>query len=520
MNNKKPINQSFILASVFFTGMAVLIIEILATRILAPYFGNSIYTFSSVISIVLLALSLGYYIGGRLSDWNLSLILFYIFIFISGFSVIVLHSLIILLLPKISYQLDMITGPLIMSLLLFFLPALLLGLLSPYAIRLLQTNESATHQGKIIGRVFFVSTIGSIIGSLSTGFILIPNFSIDSIVNFVAYGLIVLSTFGLTLADSKNLKWLILAVIFIICHQLISLFYLKPNRNVIHFHQGIYENISVLDKPINGKTMRLLLQDKNPSSGLYLEDESMAFDYTKYYELFKLFTPKTQRFLSIGGGAYSVPKELIEVYPSIKIDTVEIEPSLLPIAKTYFQLPESQQHNNYVQDGRRFIYETQNSYDVIFSDVYRSFAAIPMHFVTQEFFKLVYERLQPQGVFIANVFGSTQDKALILSFYKTIQSVFPQTYLFATVSSNHTGLQNFIFIGHKQNNRMDLNQAKKIDFIHEELNLIVNKELQIDDAELEQAKLFTDFYAPTEYLATKTISQYKKLFEQGIVKDL
>ncbi len=520
MSVKQLINQAFVLVSVFLTGMAVLIIEILATRILAPYFGNTLYTFSSIISIILLALSLGYYLGGRLSDWKLTPSIFYNIILLSGFSVIGLHILTIKILPDISYKLDMLTGPLYASLLLFFIPAFILGLLSPYAIRLLQTTQIEAKQGQNIGNVFFCSTLGSIIGSLSTGFVLIPNFAIDNIIIFVSYSLLILSAIGLCFSNIKNTKWLVIILLFIISHYFLTSIFLNQKHDVVYHHQGLYENISVIDREVNGKTLRLLLQDKNPNSGMYLDDASMGFDYTKYYELFKLFTPLANRFLSIGGGAYSVPKEIIETYPSIKIDTVEIEPHLFHIAKIYFQLPESQQHNNYIQDGRRFLFETTQTYDVIFSDVYRSFAAIPTHFVTQEFFKLALHRLNQNGVFIANVFGSLKDKALILSLQKTMQLTFPQTYMIATVSPNHSGLQNFIFIGHNNHKRIDLNKAKHIDFIHSELKLIAKKEFFMNKEELEQAKLFTDFYAPTEYLATHSIRQYQALLEQGVINDL
>jgi len=126
-----------LLLSVTLTGMAVLIIEIAATRMLAPFFGNSIFTFSSVIGIVLAALSLGYYLGGRLADRRPSEAWFFSLIVVSGFSVLLLQVLNAVVLPAIAYQLSMVRGPLLVSLLMFFVPALFLAMLSPYAITLL-----------------------------------------------------------------------------------------------------------------------------------------------------------------------------------------------------------------------------------------------------------------------------------------------------------------------------------------------------------------------------------------------
>src|SRR5215472_751345 len=129
-----------LLLSVTLAGMAVLIIGITAVRMLAPFFGNSIFTISSVIGIILAALGLGYYLGGSLADRRPSAVWFFSLIVIAGFSVLLLQLLNTVLLPGIAYKLSLINGPLIVSLLLFFLPAMLLAMLSPFAIALLHAR--------------------------------------------------------------------------------------------------------------------------------------------------------------------------------------------------------------------------------------------------------------------------------------------------------------------------------------------------------------------------------------------
>ena len=164
-----------LLVSVTLTGAAVLIVEIAATRILAPYFGNSIFTISSVIGIVLAALSLGYYLGGGLADRKPSITLFFSLIVIGGLAVLLLQLLNAAVLPGIAYALSLIKGPLIVSLIMFFLPAMLLAMLPPFAIKLLHSSDANRGVGNASGLVFFWSTVGSIAGSLSTGFVLIPH---------------------------------------------------------------------------------------------------------------------------------------------------------------------------------------------------------------------------------------------------------------------------------------------------------------------------------------------------------
>ena len=508
-------NRYMILVSVFLTGMAILIIEILATRILAPYFGNSIYTFTSVISVILLALGIGYYFGGRLSDWKLSAVLFYQIILVSGFTVLLLQFLVVAVAPWLSYQFNMIHGPLVVSLVLFFIPAFLLAFLSPYAIRLLQIIDP-NHPGNDVGVVFFWSTLGSIIGSISTGFLFVPLYPIDTILMFVGYGLLILSCLGLLVNNTKHIKWVIVIILLIIAHYFISLTFDENKSDIVYEQQGLYELITVKDVVVNQRPVRLLLQDANTNSGMYLDDKSMLIDYTKYYELYKLFKPDTKQFLAIGGGAYSVPKDILDTTRDIIIDSVEIEPGLFDIALGYFSLPKSSRHTNHVMDGRRYLYETDKQYDAIFSDVYRSFAAVPMHFVTNEFFQLVYSKLTNNGVFIANIFGSSkpgQDNN-ILSIVKTIQNVFPQVYVFAVSDPTAEMLQNFIVVGHKQSEAVDLAQAGQIAFNFSDLNTIQNKLYRLDKEHIRQAKLYTDLYAPTEYLAADIIRQYQELVSQ------
>ena len=137
-----------LLASVFITGAAVLIVEITATRILSPYFGNTIYTVSSVIGVVLAALSIGYYVGGIMSDKYPSLKIFFAIIVVSGFTVLLLRLLIYFSLPFLANNFSLISGPLISSLFLFFLPSFLLGTLSPYAIKLQQKSLEKEGVGK------------------------------------------------------------------------------------------------------------------------------------------------------------------------------------------------------------------------------------------------------------------------------------------------------------------------------------------------------------------------------------
>ncbi len=362
-----------LLLSVTLAGMAVLIIEITAIRMLAPFFGNSIFTISSVIGIILAALGLGYYLGGLLADRRPSAVWFFSLIVIAGFSVLLLQFLNAVLLPGIAYKLSLINGPLIVSFLMFFLPALFLATLSPYAITLLHAREADRGVGNASGLVFFWSTLGSIAGSLGTGFLLIPHWGIGNIIVGVGLGLVLLGAVGLLLTRKLPTALpLGLALLGLISGAALRQIAVADDRSAVFAADGLYERIVIRDIPHRNRTARILLQDRNVSGGLYLDDGSMAFDYTKYFDLYRLFTPELKTALAIGGGAYSVPRSILHDSPRALVDVAEIDPSLHSLAMRHFALPDDARLRNHVIDGRRFLHDTAERYDLVFSDAYRS----------------------------------------------------------------------------------------------------------------------------------------------------
>jgi spermidine synthase len=490
-----------LLLSVTLTGMAVLVVEITAIRMLAPYFGNSIFTISSVIGIILAALGLGYYLGGSLADRRPSAAWFFSLIVIAGFSVLLLQLLNAVVLPGMGYKLSLINGPLIVSFLMFFLPALFLAMLSPFAIALLHARDAGKGVGNASGLVFFWSTLGSIAGSLGTGFVLIPHWGIGNIVAGTGAGLVLLGGAGL-LATRKVPKILPVGVVLLGLISGIALGRagLADGRGVVFAADGVYEKIVIRDMPIRGRTARVLLQDLGVSGGLYLDDGAMAFDYTRYFDLYRLFTPELNTALAIGGGAYTVPRSILRDSPRAIVDVAEIDPSLHALALRYFDLPDDARLRNHVTDGRRFLHDTQQRYDLIFSDAYRSFISAPPQFATLEFFRLARSRLKGDGVLIANFYGSLapDTRATIYSVLRTMRAAFPQVYVIATVNPASEELQNFIFVGHNASTpdrRAGLGKAAALEW-------------RAAEALLDSYPVLTDDFAPLEYYAANTIRRY------------
>ncbi len=503
-----------LLLSVTLAGMAVLIIEITATRMLAPFFGNSIFTISSVIGIVLAALGLGYYFGGWLADRKPSEAWFFSLIVIAGFSVLLLQFFNAMLLPGIAYRLSLVNGPLVVSMMMFFLPAMFLAMLSPFAIRLMHARDASRGVGNASGLVFFWSTLGSLAGSLSTGFLLIPQWGIGNIIVGVGSGLVLLGGVGLLIC--RKVPKIVpagLAVLGLLFGIALRQIETADDRGVVFAVDGLYERIVIRDIPHRGRNARILLQDHNVSGGLYLDDGSMAFDYTKYFDLYRLFTPELTSALAIGGGAYTVPRSILHDSPRAIVDVAEIDPSLHSLAVRYFALPDDARLRNHVIDGRRFLHDTAERYDLVFADAYRSFMSVPLQFTTQEFFRLARSKLRENGVLIANYYGSlgADSRSLIYSVLRTMRSVFPQVYVIATVDPGSEELQNFIFIGHNSSNpdkRTDLRQAAAVEFAYPMLRGVAALELRPADALLNSHALLTDDFAPVEHYAANAIRRY------------
>lgn len=503
-----------LLLSVTLAGMAVLIIEVTAMRMLAPYFGNSIFTISSVIGIILAALGVGYYLGGSLADHRPSASWFFSLIVVAGFSVLLLQFFNAVLLPAIAYKLSMINGPLIVSLLMFFLPALFLAMLSPFAITLLHAREPGRGVGNASGLVFFWSTLGSIAGSLGAGFLLIPHWGIGSIVVAVGSGLVLLGGVGLLLTRKMPAVLPVgLAFLGLVSGAALRDVAVADGPDVVHAADGLYERIVIRDIPHRDRTMRILLQDSNVSGGVFLDDGEMAFDYTRYFELYRLFTPELKTALAIGGGAYNVPSAILRQSPRAIVDVAEIDPSLRSLAIRHFALPEDPRLRNHVIDGRRFLHDTAERYDLVFSDAYRSFISAPPQFVTLEFFRLAKSRLSENGVLIANFYGSLapDTRATLYSVLRTMRAAFPQVYILATAGPSSEELQNFIFVGHNTSNpaqRIDLRKAATVEFAYPMLKSIAALELRVADALLDSHAVLTDDYAPVEYYAASAIRRY------------
>lgn len=438
-------------AVIFLTGGCVLVLEILATRVLSPYYGTTIFTVSSVIGIVLAALSAGYYLGGRLADRLPRENIFFSLILLSGLSVLILQILNLTILPAFGHVFSMIAGPPVFSLLLFFLPSLLLGTLSPYAVALQHRRLPQAGIGQISGSVFFWGTLGSLLGTFLTGFYLIPSFGLKNIITGVAIALIGLGILGLSnmLLSKKNSPLFFFLAIFIF----VSLWTFRQplvNNNVVHYQDGLYERITIADIEYQGKPARILFQDAAAESGIFLDSGQTAFVYNYFYRLHRLTKPNVARALFIGGGAMTIPRLLLEQFPSAVAEVAEIEPALFDIAHRYFGVKPDPRLREVLEDGRRHLRNTNDRYDLIYLDAFHGWN-VPSHLTTEEFLTLARSKLTDQGALVANLIGNLDESkpTYLKSQLATWQKVFPQSIFIAVEDPNSNQVQNIAAAGFK-----------------------------------------------------------------------
>lgn len=495
----KKLSSLHILVAI--TGGCVLVLEVVASRILAPYFGNTTYTFSGIISIILLGLSLGYYWGGQIADRFPYKKIFFLIILISGVFTIFIQIVNFLFIAKIALLFHLTTGPIILSVILFFTPAIFLGMLSPYAIKLQTANKGNLQLGQNVGTLFFFSTLGSIIGSLSTSFILIPHFGVNHIIIGTGSVLIIIGLIGCLgeIKPKRNSIGLILLLLFyiLISHQVSSV---NSKVKPIYVSDGMYEQIMIYDGKYQEQPARFLSLDGANSSAVYKNSSDLAYEYTQYFEAYKYFIPTLNTALVLGSGGYSIPKAIIEENETVTVDVVDIEPRLKEIASKYFNYKDNSRIITHTGDGRRFLTTSNKKYDLIFIDAFSSHASIPSHLVTREFFDLTRKHLTNNGVVIMNIIGNPDYERtnLLNSIVKTSLKIFPNSYSIKS-TLKHNIIQNNIIFMYNGNDKIDFN-GENLNFRYKTVQEVKKNQFKLSDEILKKALVLEDNYAPVDYL--------------------
>lgn len=470
----------FLASIAFSSGAIVMALEIAGSRITTPVFGSSTTTWGILIGIVLTGLTVGYFLGGRISDSKPS--------FEKLCSIVFSTGLFILFIPFISQPLieffientsTTSSATFFSTLVIFGLPAILLGFVSPYAIKLAATTLHKI--GTTTGNIYSVSTLGSIFGTFLTIFILIPFFEIQNLIFAFGFTLMAISIIGL----GKIPKIITVALILVVIANSGTL----NIDNSFGFDSEIlvetetpYSSLIVTEK----NNFRTIYIDGAIHSSMNLEDPyELTLSYTKSFHLANLINPEIEQVLFIGGGGFSGPKSFFQNYDQIKIDVSEIDPVVIDVAKNYFFVPEDKRFSIINEDSRVHITKTKNQYDAIILDAYKGYN-IPFHLMTEEFYQIVDKKMSKDGIVISNFVGALEgeNSKLFQATYKTMSRVFPEVYVFPSNVNSVEYRQNITLLGLK---------GESI----EKFENIFKNDLKCNVPELDCEKFFKNFYSKT-----------------------
>lgn len=415
-------------------------LEMAGSRVLATHFGSSIYVWGSIIGIFLAALSGGYFVGGLAADRKPSFFLLNVLVLVAGCWLLVLPLYANYVCRVIrSLSLGARLEPLLATTLLFGGPSILMGMVSPFAVRL--AASAIDRIGNTAGRLYAISTVGSIVGTLVTAFWLIPIIGVNTILKSLGLTLIVVAIIGLP-RSRATLVAAAIAVIIAIPALLVRsapFISLRPDQHVRFEGDSAYHHVMVVDDERLG--WRVLRFNNHIQSIVDQKPPYQSNSYTNSFELARIFKPKLTRVLFIGGGGAIGPRNFLEQDKDVKVDIVEIDPLVVNVSRDYFHLQADSRLNIYVEDGRRFVRRTPEKYDVVILDAFTEGGQIPFHLATQEFMREIRNVLTPDGLFLSNINSALDGpKSHILrAEYKTATSVFPSVYLFPKPFENEIG---------------------------------------------------------------------------------
>jgi spermidine synthase len=520
MNDRWPSHfttKTYLFILVFVSGITTLGIEMSTSRLIGNMFGNSNVVWAGVIAMTLFYLMVGYFIGGRLADRfptpSAFLRLCSWAALSSGITPLLAWPILrqaaeALLAIQVGFSL---ASSLLVAV-LFAVPITLLGAVPPFAIRLM--IRSVDHSGSDAGRVYAVTTAGSLIGTFTPTLVLIP--SIGTLASFAVYAGLLLVITLFVWAKLEPQSWLrqswMPAALLALCLIVLGEPLKAPPEGTILLHEREtrYNYVQVVEDP-DGARM-LLLNEGLAIHSIYNPRELQTFGSWDYFLAAPYanpapFTPaQVDRIAVLGLATGTVAHQYTEVYGDIPIDGVEIDGGIVEVGREYFDMT-MPNLNVIVEDARFALRGMGNDYQMIGIDAYRP-PYIPWQLTTVEFFEEVQARLADDGVVVVNVGRTYQDRRLVEAMTATLLQVFPTVHTFDVPSAF-----NSILIGTNQpsdqqdmiDNFIALNRTPDTQPL-----LLATIELALTSRVETQASnlVFTDDLAPVEFISDSIVLQF------------
>ena len=430
-----PVGVRYVYFAVFAGGMTTLAAELSAERLLGPVFGTTNLVLAGIIGLILLYLTVGYFVGGAWADRTPSKARFFQIMIVAGFALGLIPAIARPVLQAAvaavtAFNAPVAGGALLVVLAVFAVPVTLLGCLSPFAIRLVLTDSGQS--GRIAGRVYAVSTLGSLIGTFLPALVLIPR--LGTHYTYVALGVFLLGVGvgGLALVDRKQaLLWAALLPLLVIIGWATGQGRIKPGANVLYEGESTYNYIQVVE--VEG-TRYLLLNEGQGLHSVYNPDNPATYGTWDFFSVGPFFNAPpvapadVQRAGVIGLAAGTAIKQWTLIFGPIPMDGYEIDTQIVAVGREYFDMTEP--HLTVIAgDGRFQLSQRAAVYDTLAVDAYR-LPYIPWQLTTVEFFTLAKAHLNPEiGSIVINVGRTPSDRRLIDAMANTLLQVFPSVYV-------------------------------------------------------------------------------------------
>ncbi len=456
----------------FIASFCSLVIEMVAGRILAPFVGVSIYTWTSIIGVILAGISIGAYIGGKLVDrFPVRKTLGWLLLLsgIASLSIIPLTNMV----AAYRFNVPLMIRIFVVTAIIFFVPGCILGTISPVVVRL--TLKNIDKAGNVIGKIYAFSTLGAIIGTFATGFVLISWMGTRTIILTMGIILILASVFLGSLFTSRKA-----AAIFIViaCPCLVGIYHftykIPLTKQTYLYRESDYYTIKLIKTTSSDRTTPLeaMVLDNLIHSYVALDNPlHIEYEYERIYaDVLRWKFQKGQKFksLTIGGGGYTFPRYMEASYQNAEIDVVEIDPEVTRIVYKHLGLSAHTRIRSYNTDGRWFVMNCSDKYDLIFTDAYNDLS-IPYHLTTKEFAEQLKAILSPGGIIMSNIIDNFQKGAFLPSYIRTLKEVFGARNVFllsVRPDFNNTRISTFIVVAAKGNfdiNDFDTHVKSRVD---------------------------------------------------------
>jgi spermidine synthase len=441
------LQQRFLYLAVFTGGMTTLAVELSASRLLGSIYGTSNIVWANIIGLILIYLTVGYFVGGRLADRSPYFTTFYRIIiwaaFFSGLVPLIAHPILRAAATAVqNFDAAVTVGSFVSVLVLFSVPVTLLGFVSPFSIRLaLATVEDA---GRTTGQMYALSTLGSIMGTFAPVLLLIPQVGTARTFLIFAGILMGVGLIGLAIQDRRAaLKLLWMPVLLVILAILALRGPLRPppsGMKLLYEKESAYNLVQVVQDE-DGYRYLLL----NEGEGIHSEWHPTQVYFGRTWGFFLVgpyfnappYTPdRVERIAIIGLAAGTIARQYDAVYPGLPMEGIEIDPVIVEAGRRYMGMTMPNLHV-IIQDGRYALNRLNDKYTMIGIDAYRV-PYVPWHLTTVEFFEEVRDHLTDDGVLSINVGRTGTDRRLIAAMTRTLLDVFPTVHTLDVPDSYNT----------------------------------------------------------------------------------